>query len=172
MHEVPSWENIARSGSDGLHFMLGWLIFVLLIQHLHVVRNRQIFSFVWSDCVHRVRSGHVFRSDWSLILHKMRSRVVFDRLFIEQLHAVHRGRHVFSIDWSLNVLNLQVMFGWLVFLPWCKQLHVVHLWQVFSFVGFECVHRVRRRKVLSRCWSKCSVYMPDVPRTRRTVRFR
>jgi hypothetical protein len=47
----------------------------------------------------------------------------------------------------------------------------VHLWQVFSFIRFEFVHRVRRRKVLRRCWSKCSVYMPDVPRARRTVRF-
>jgi hypothetical protein len=146
MRTVPFWKNIARSGSDGLHVMLGWLVFVLFIQQLHVVCNRQIFSFVWSDCVHRVRCGHVFRSDWSHSLHKMRRRVVFNRLFIEQLHEVHRG-HVFSIDWNLNVLNLQVMLGWLVFLFWCKHVHVVHLWHVFSFVGFECVHRVHRRKV-------------------------
>ena len=43
--------------------------------------------------------------------------------------------------------------SWLVFLLWCKQLHAVHYWQVFSFVGGECVHRVRRGHVFHSDWS-------------------
>ena len=43
--------------------------------------------------------------------------------------------------------------SWLVFLLWCKQLHAVHYWQVFSFVGGECVHRVRRGHVFRSDWS-------------------
>ena len=43
--------------------------------------------------------------------------------------------------------------SWLVFLLWCKQLHAVHYWQVFSCVGGECVHRVRRGHVFRSDWS-------------------
>jgi hypothetical protein len=32
-----------------LHFMLGWLVFVLLIEQLHALRSRQVLSLVGGD---------------------------------------------------------------------------------------------------------------------------
>jgi hypothetical protein len=100
LHRVRSRHSRGSDWSLKLHFMLGWVDFLLcFIEQLHAVRSGQVFSclfaFFGGECVHRVRSRHSLGSDWSLKLHFMRGWVDFLLRFIEQLHAV-RSRQVFA----------------------------------------------------------------------------